>query len=85
MFMGHSVSFFVPIEADVLAIFNNLDPEFVSIEDNDYQLDTLSSAKDRGLMDYALFYNLDLLGVSRLDDDGPDIGAYERLEGDTLR
>jgi hypothetical protein len=64
-------------------IFNNEDPKFISYLDNDYQLDTLSSAKDRGLMDYALLYNLDILGTSRLDDDGPDIGAYERV--DTLR
>lgn len=63
-------------------IFNNEDPKFVSYKDNDYQLDTLSSAKDRGLMDHALLYNLDILGISRLDDDGPDIGAYERVEGD---
>jgi hypothetical protein len=61
-------------------IFNNEDPKFVSYVDNDYQLDTLSSAKDRGLMDYALLYNLDILGTSRLDDDGPDIGAYERVD-----
>jgi hypothetical protein len=66
-------------------IYNNENPNFISINDNDYQLDTLSSAKDRGLIDYALLYNLDLLGVSRLDDAGPDIGAYERVEGDTLR
>jgi len=64
-------------------IFNNEDPKFVSYADNDYQLDTLSFAKDRGLMDYALLYSFDLLGISRLDDDGPDIGAYERV--DTLR
>jgi hypothetical protein len=63
-------------------IYNNEDPEFVSIDDNNYQLDTLSSAKDRALMDYALLFNLDLLGISRLDDAGPDIGAYERVEGE---
>jgi len=66
-------------------IYNNEDPKFISIDDNDYQLDTLSSAKDRGALDYALIYNLDILGVSRLNDAGPDIGAYERVEGDTLR
>jgi hypothetical protein len=66
-------------------IFNNEDPKFVSYEKDDYQLDTLSAAKDRGLVDYALLYSFDLLGKSRLADAGPDIGAYERLEGDTLR
>jgi hypothetical protein len=66
-------------------IFNFEDPKFISYEDDDYQLDTLSAAKDRGLMDYALLYSTDLLGNSRLNDSGPDIGAYERVEGDTLR
>jgi hypothetical protein len=61
-------------------IFNNEDPKFDSTEVNNYQIDTLSAAKDRGLVDFALLYNLDILGISRLDDDGPDIGAYERVE-----
>lgn len=65
-------------------IFNNEDPKFVSYLKDDYQLDTLSSAKDRGLLVYALLYSLDILGVSRLDDAGPDIGAYERVEGETV-
>ena len=63
-------------------IFNNEDPKFVSYETDDYQLDTLSSAKDRGLVDYALLYSFDLLEINRLDDAGPDIGAYERVEGE---
>lgn len=66
-------------------IFNNEDPKFVSYETDDYQLDTLSAAKDRGLLDYTLLYSYDLLGISRLDDAGPDIGAYERVEGKPQR
>jgi len=66
-------------------IYNFEDPNFISYKDGDYQLDTLSAAKDRGLTDYASLFPLDMNGNSRLDDDGPDIGAYERLEGDTLR
>ncbi|KPK83660.1 MAG: hypothetical protein AMS27_12220 [Bacteroides sp. SM23_62_1] len=66
-------------------IYNFEDPKFISADGNDYQLDTLSSAKDRGLDDYATFFPLDLNGKSRVDDAGPDIGAYERIEGDTLR
>jgi hypothetical protein len=66
-------------------IYNFEDPNFISSEDDNYQLDTLSAAKDRGLTDYATLFPLDLNGNSRLDDDGPDIGAYERIEGDTLR
>jgi hypothetical protein len=66
-------------------IYNFEDPKFISYDDNDYQLDTLSAAKDRGFSDYATLFPLDLNGNSRLDDAGPDIGAYERIEGDTLR
>lgn len=66
-------------------IFNFEDPKFISYDDNDYQLDTLSSAKDRGFSDYATLFPLDMNGNSRLGDSGPDIGAYERIEGDTLR
>jgi hypothetical protein len=66
-------------------IFNYEDPKFISYETDDYQLDTLSSAKDRGLMDYALIYSFDLLEINRLDDAGPDIGAYERVEGEPVR
>ena len=66
-------------------IFNNEDPKFVSYETDNYQLDTLSAAKDRGLLDYTLLYSYDLLGISRLDDAGPDIGAYERVEGKPQR
>ena len=66
-------------------IYNFEDPKFISYDDNDYQLDTLSAAKDKGFPDYAIPFPLDLNGNSRLDDVGPDIGAYERIEGDTLR
>jgi len=66
-------------------IFNREDPKFISIEDNDYQLDTLSSAKDRGSINYAYPFPTDLNGNSRLEDDGPDIGAYERIENDTIQ
>jgi len=66
-------------------IINFEDPKFVSYDDNDYQLDTLSAAKDRGFPDYASLFPSDLNGFSRLDDAAPDIGAYERMEGDTLR
>jgi len=66
-------------------IFNFEDPKFISYDENDYQLDTLSAAKDRGLPDYATLFPLDMNGNSRLDDAGPDIGAYERIEWDTLR
>jgi len=40
----------------------------------------LSIAKDKGRIEYANLFPLDLDGMSRLSDDGPDLGAYERIE-----
>lgn len=50
-------------------------PEFVDPENYNYQLDTLSPAKDQGVM---LTIDTDLLGNPR--DAMPDLGAYERIE-----
>ena len=61
-------------------IIKNLDPRFVSLGDYNYRLDTLSPAKDSANPEWARFFPLDLDGHSRLDDNGPDIGAYERKE-----
>jgi hypothetical protein len=53
------------------------DPLFQSIEQDDYQLDSLSLARDLGEFLPAL--SIDLLGVDR-DMDTPDAGAYERVD-----
>lgn len=50
-------------------------PAFVDPVDYNYQLDTLSPAKDRGRL---LSIPTDLIGNPR--DDMPDLGAYERVE-----
>lgn len=63
-----------------IQIVKNHDPRFVSVFNRDYQLDTLSPAKDRGKPEYAQLFPLDLNGRSRLADTKPDIGAYEREE-----
>lgn len=66
--------------ADVLY---NEDPEFVKPSEHDFQLDTLSPAKDRGDLDLITAFpelQTDLLGNSRLSDSAPDLGAYERIE-----
>jgi hypothetical protein len=64
--------------------YNFEDPKFISVRENNYELDTLSPAKDKGSLSFALPFPTDLHGENRLSDDGPDIGAYERIEVDTL-
>ena len=61
-------------------IIKNEDPFFVSVEKYNYQLDTLSVAKDAGNRDFAEIVPEDILGVNRLEDNGPDLGLYERQE-----
>jgi len=75
----------------VPADFNTSDPtKYINVEKEDpkfkdpwklnFQLDTLSPAKDKGLRSYAEIYPIDLKNLSHLLDDGPDLGAYERKE-----
>jgi len=57
------------------------DPEFIDpYEDYNYALDTLSAAKDIGKIEYGRMYPLDILNKNRLADEGPDLGAFERIE-----
>ncbi len=49
-------------------------------DDYIYELDTLSAAKDIGNPDYGKLFPTDILNKDRLSDDGPDLGAYERIE-----
>ncbi len=72
-------------EEHFVRILNLQDPKFINPIDLDYQLDTLSPAKDAAWPDVSALYPTDLKGVSRLSDAGPDIGAYERVEYDSLR
>ncbi|MCK5068689.1 MAG: hypothetical protein KAR16_14670, partial [Bacteroidales bacterium] len=60
-------------------IINNENPLLDSIPVS-YELDTLSPAIDAGLPAYAIEFPFDLNGNSRLDDEAPDLGAYERIE-----
>lgn len=61
-------------------IVKNVSPRFVKILEHDYHLDTLSPAMNAGKLEYALYFPLDLDGVGRQDEAGPDLGAYERIE-----
>lgn len=62
----------------------NKDPKFIapsSTGEANFQLDTLSYARDAGYYPYAAEnVPFDILGVNRLLDEGPDLGAYERVE-----
>ena len=57
------------------------DPSFIDpYKEYNYQLDTLSPAKDVGKLVYGEQFPYDLLGKERTADAGPDLGAYERVE-----
>ena len=56
-------------------------PRFVSWDDYNFELDTLSPAKDAGLLSIGEAYPFDKKGESRIADNMPDIGAFERIEG----
>jgi hypothetical protein len=58
----------------------NQNPKFKDPYRGDFELDTLSPAKDFGLINIALQFPFDLKNISRLNDSGPDLGAFEREE-----
>lgn len=58
------------------SIFNE-DPKFLNIDKNNYSIDSLSPAKNIGDKNIATQFPNDLNGVSRLEDEGPDLGALE--------
>jgi len=74
-----------PIDVSNVSEFHdniyNDDPNFVAPTENNFELDTLSSAMDAG--DYGIttmssYLDLDVIGTIRGSE--PDIGAYERQE-----
>ena len=61
----------------------NEDVFFINAENANFQLDTLSGAKDKGDLNIVLSkerLQKDILGNSRIEDRKPDLGAYERIE-----
>ena len=67
-------------EDHFVEIIKNEDPFFINPYEYNYQLDTLSVAKDAADPVFAREVPYDILGVSRFEDAGPDIGLYERKE-----
>lgn len=61
-------------------IIKNKNPLFAKPDSNNYQLDSLSPAINAGALMWAEYFPEDFNQNSRLSDDGPDIGAYERIE-----
>ena len=63
-------------------IINDKDPAFINHAKTNFQLDTLSAAKDKGNLKIVLEkmeqLGTDILGNSRMEK--PDLGAYERME-----
>lgn len=61
-------------------IIRNVNPRFRSPYKGNFELDTLSIVKDYGKIIYAKPYPVDLKNDNRLMDNGPDLGAFERIE-----
>jgi hypothetical protein len=62
-------------------ILKGVDPKFVDpYKKFNFELDTLSPAKDAGKLTIGRLVPTDLKGRDRLLDKGPDLGAYERQE-----
>ena len=60
---------------------SKFDPKFIDVSKNMvFELDTLSPAKDKGSTVYSKLFPYDLKGKERNADNGPDLGAYERIE-----
>jgi hypothetical protein len=58
------------------SVFNK-DPRFVNISENNYNIDSLSPARNIGNVEIAKQFPIDLNNYSRLEDEGPDLGAFE--------
>jgi len=62
-------------------ILRSVDPKFVDpYKKYNFELDTLSPAKDVAKVSIAKQFPLDIKGRDRLFDNGPDLGSYERQE-----
>jgi hypothetical protein len=57
------------------------DPKFMDpYKEYNYELDTLSPAKDKGSLVYSDMFPYDIKHQNRQSDTGPDLGAFERIE-----
>lgn len=75
-----SDTFKLPNPDRFISLQRNISPKFINPQKGNYELDTLSAAKNKGSNSYAKSYPIDFKGVSRMSDAGPDLGAFERIE-----
>lgn len=61
-------------------VIKNKNPKFKDPYTYNYELDTLSVAKDSGKKEIGLLFPIDINNENRTLDDGPDMGAFERIE-----
>ncbi len=61
-------------------IIRNVNPRFKNPYKGNFELDTLSIVKDYGKASYGKSYPIDLKNNSRISDEGPDLGAFERID-----
>lgn len=77
-------TFYQKYEANFTNCISNEEAKFIDPYTNDFQLDTLSFAKDAASMGIITTtvpdIRSDRKGISRVVFDKPDLGAYERLE-----
>jgi hypothetical protein len=73
-------TFKLPNPDRFIGLIRNIPPRFVNPQKGQYELDTLSVAKDYGKDNYAKLVPFDLKGADRNSDAGPDLGALERIE-----
>lgn len=60
---------------------NKYNPKFIDpYKEYNFELDTLSPAKDIGSAAYSEMFPLDIKRQNRMGDKGPDLGAFERIE-----
>lgn len=75
-----SDTFKLPNPDRFVRLLRNIPPRFINIQKGNFELDTLSVAKDQGKDTYSKMYPLDLKDMERGKDAAPDLGAYERIE-----
>jgi len=72
---------FIPENPDAFTkVIFDTDPKFKDWKNEDFELDTLSVAKDVGDAYIGSLFRLDIQQNDRTTDLGPDLGAYERIE-----